>query len=287
MTHILLAGATGYLGRHILKELESWGIPTTALARDPDKIKNYAWKKLSIKQAEVTNPETLAGLMAGISTVISTVGITRQRDGLTYMDVDFQANMNLLAEASRAGVKKFVYVSAIGGDTHRDLQIFKAKERFVEVLKDSGMKYTIIRPNGFFSDMSEVLFMAKRGRVFLFGDGESKLNPIHGADLAEVVVQSIAQPDKELVIGGPDILTQNEIAEMALTAWNQKPKITYLPDWSRKLWLGISRRVLDEKVYGPIEFFLTLIADDTIAPRYGSRRLQDYYKQEVRKYLKL
>lgn len=286
MTHVLLAGSTGYLGKHILKELESWGIPTTALAREPDKIKNYAWKKLSIKKAEVTKPETIKGLMEGISTVISTVGITRQRDGLTYMDVDFQANMNLLVEASRAGVKKFVYVSAIGGDTHRDLEIFKAKERFVEVLKNSGMTYTIIRPNGFFSDMSEVLIMAKKGRVFLFGDGESKLNPIHGADLAEVVVKSIAQPDKEVVVGGPDILTQNEIAEMALAAWNRKPKITHLPDWIRKLLLVISRHVLDEKVYGPIEFFLTLIADDAIAPRYGTRRLQDFYKQEVNKYLK-
>lgn len=287
MTHVLLAGATGYLGKHILKELESWGIPTTALARDPKKLKKYAWKKLSIKQAEVTKPESLTGLMKGVSTVISTVGITRQRDGLSYMDVDYQANMNLLAEASKAGVKKFVYVSAIGGDTHRQLQIFQAKERFVDALKHSGIEYTIIRPNGFFSDMTEVLFMAKKGRVFLFGDGESKLNPIHGADLAEVVVQSIAQYDKELAVGGPDILTHNEIAEMALTAWKRKPKITHLPDWIRKLVLGISRQVLDDKVFGPIEFFLTLIADDTIAPRYGTRRLQDYYKQEVKNHLKL
>ncbi|MBO6537511.1 MAG: SDR family oxidoreductase [Balneolaceae bacterium] len=285
MTHVLLAGATGYLGKHILKELESWRIPTTALARNPNKLHAFAWNELKVAKAEVTDPESLAGLFEGVSTVISTIGITRQRDGLTYMDVDYQANMNLLAEASRAGVKKFIYVSAIGGERHRHLQIFKAKERFVDVLKQSGLEYTIVRPNGFFSDLNEILFMAKRGRVYMFGDGEYKLNPIHGSDLAEVIVQAIAQSVKEIEVGGPDVLTQNEIAEMALSAWNHTPRITHLPDWIRTFALKVSRRVLDEKIFGPIEFFLTLIATDAVAPRYGSRRLQEYYKQEVKNHL--
>lgn len=287
MTHVLLAGSTGYLGTHVLQELDNWGIPTTAIARSPEKLDKYQWESLTVRQAEVTKPETLAGICEGISTVISTVGITRQKDGLTYMDVDFQANLNLLMEAKRAGVKKFIYVSAIDGDKLRHLEILKAKELFVDELKLSGMDYSVIRPNGFFSDMRDFLAMAKKGRVYLFGDGEFKLNPIHGADLAEVVVKAIAQKSKEIQIGGPDLLTQNEIGEMALNAWNNPPKITHLPDWIRVFSIKAARLFGSQATYGPLEFFLTLMARDNIAPRYGSHRLQDFYKQEVVKQLKL
>ena len=287
MTHVLLAGATGYLGTHVLKELRNWGIPTTAVARSPKKLESFKWEKLIIQKAEVTKPESLKGICEGISTVISTVGITRQKDGLTYMDVDFQANMNLLLEAKKAGVKKFIYVSAIDGDKLRHLEIMKAKELFVDELKQSGMDYTVIRPNGFFSDMRDFLDMAKKGRVYLFGDGEFKLNPIHGADLAEVVVKAIAQKSKEIQIGGPDVLTQNEIGEMALNAWNNPPKITHLPDWIRVLTIKGARLFGSQSTYGPLEFLLTLMARDNIAPRYGTHRLQNFYKQEVAKHLKL
>ena len=287
MTNVLVAGATGYLGTHIIKELENWRIPATAIARNPGKLAGVDKSVITIKKAEVTKPESLAGICEGISTVISTVGITRQKEGLTYMDVDFQANMNLLEEAKKAGVKKFIYISAIDGDKLRHLQIMAAKERFVDALKSSGIEYCIIRPNGFFSDMRDFLAMAKSGRVYLFGDGEFKLNPIHGADLAEVIVRAIAQTEKEIPVGGPDILTQNEIAEMALNAWSNPVKITLLPDWIRRATIKGAKLIGKQAMYGPLEFFLTLMARDNIAPRYGSHRLQDFFKQEVKQQLKL
>jgi len=198
MTKILVAGASGYLGKYLLEELDSWGMPAVALVRAPEKLKDLNHRNMKILKAEVTRPETLEGVCMGIDTVISTVGITRQKDGLTYMDVDYQANMNLLQEAERAGVRKFIYVSVIDGDKLRHLKVTEAKERFVDVLKASGLEYTVIRPNGFFSDLRTVLYMAKKRRVVLFGNGELKLNPIHGADLAEVCVRAIAQKEKEI-----------------------------------------------------------------------------------------
>ena len=82
--------------------------------------------------------------------VISTVGITRQKDGLTYMDVDFQSNVNLIEEAKKEGVKKFIYISVLNGEKLRHLKICEAKEKLGDYLKLSGMNYCIIRPNGFF-----------------------------------------------------------------------------------------------------------------------------------------
>jgi nucleoside-diphosphate-sugar epimerase len=127
--------------------------------------------------------------------------------------------------------------------------------------------------------------MASRGRVYLFGDGEFKLNPIHGADLAEVCVRAIARNEKEIGIGGPDILTQNEIAELALSAMDKSINVVHLPDWIRRLILSGSRLLTDEDFHGPIEFFLTLIARDNIAERYGARRLHDYFDETANRYM--
>jgi uncharacterized protein YbjT (DUF2867 family) len=281
MTKILVAGASGYLGKYILEELDTWKIPAIALVRSPEKLKDLDFAKIKIVQAEVTRPETLRGVCKDVETVISVVGITRQKDGLTYMDVDFQANMNLLQEAERAGVRKFIYVSVIDGDKLRHLKVTEAKERFVDALKASEIEYTVIRPNGFFSDLRDLLYMAKKGRVVLFGNGELKLNPIHGADLAEVCVRAIAQKEKEIAVGGPDILTQNEIAEMALCAWNKPADIVHLPGWIRLLILNTAKIFLPEQRFGPLEFFLTLMARDSIAIRYGTHRIQEFFNQEV------
>ncbi|MEP1151233.1 MAG: SDR family oxidoreductase [Balneola sp.] len=281
MTKILVAGASGYLGKCILEELDNWKIPAVALVRDPEDLKDLKHRNMNMVQAEVTRSETLSGVCKGVDTVISTIGNTHQKDGLTYMDVDYQANLNLLKEAERAGVRKFIYVSIIGGDKLRHIKITEAKERFLDALKASGLEYTVIRPNGLFSDLRDVLYMAEKGRVVLFGNGELKLNPIHGADLAEVCVRAIAQKEKDISVGGPDILTQNEIAEMALYAWNKPASIVHLPVWIRPLILKTAKIFLPEKKFGPLEFFLTLMAGDSIATRYGTHRLQDFFNQEV------
>jgi uncharacterized protein YbjT (DUF2867 family) len=197
------------------------------------------------------------------------------------MDVDYQANMHLLAEAQRAGVRKFIYISAINGEKMRHLKIMEAKEKFVDALKASGMDYTIIRPNGFFSDLKDFLDMAKSGRVYLFGDGHYKLNPIHGVDLAEIIVESISSPKEELEVGGPDILTQNEIAELALQSMHKPVKIVHFPDWMRRVLISLLRTFTSSRTYGPYEFFLSMMAQDNIAPRYGICRLKTFFQEEV------
>lgn len=281
-TNILLAGATGYLGSYVLNALIDNQNQVLAIVRNPNKLKNNNENFLEVKQAEVTKPDTLRDICKGIDTVISTVGITRQKDGLTYLDVDYKANMNLLVEAKKAGVKHFVYVSAINGNKYRNLKIFEAKEKFVDALKSSGLNYTIVRPNGFFSDMKDFLQMAKSGRVYLFGSGNQKFNPIHGKDLATFIVDNLEEINKEFTIGGPDVLSLNDISKLALNALNKPIKIIHLPDWLRKLTIWSLRTFTSVKTYGPIEFFLTLMAENNIAPTYGEHHLKEFYVQEVK-----
>ncbi|MCP4339281.1 MAG: NAD(P)H-binding protein [Desulfobulbaceae bacterium] len=100
MNRILLAGATGYLGGYIAKELLKRSYPVRAVARNPEKLTDNNIELTDIVQAEITHPDSIRNSCRDIDVIISTIGITRQKDGLTYMDVDCQANMNLLHEAN-------------------------------------------------------------------------------------------------------------------------------------------------------------------------------------------
>ena len=278
MTKILLAGATGYLGGYILKEIEKSEYQNRIVVRNKSKLKSFPKLKSEIVLAEVTKPDTLRDICEGIDIVISTVGITKQKEGLTYLDVDYQSNKNLLSEALKRGVKKFVYVSVLNGERLKNLKICEAKERFVNELKSSGIDYCIIRPNGFFSDMTEFYNMAKKGRIYLFGDGEHKANPIHGEDLAKIIMKNVETGVNEIKIGGPETLTQNQIAEIAFKVLGKKIKTTHMPDCIRKSILSLVRTFMSSKIYGPIEFFLTVIAMDMVAPEYGNHTLKAYFE---------
>lgn len=277
MKKILLAGATGYLGSHIAKKLIQNTYDLRALVRSPDQLAQRGIEVEDLFHVEITHPETLKGCCSGIDTVISTVGITRQKDGLTYLDVDYQANLNLLNKARESGVRKFIYVSVFNGENLRDLKICDAKERFVEQLEKSGLEYCVIRPNAFFSDMSEFYAMAQKGTIYILGSGEQKANPIHGEDLAAICLDAIEGTDKVIKVGGPETLTYNEIAKIAFEVAGFESKITRIPDWVRTAILKLIRVFTNSKFYGPIEFFLTVTAIDMIAPEYGTHRLKDHF----------
>jgi uncharacterized protein YbjT (DUF2867 family) len=279
LTNILVAGATGYLGKYITEELSKRGYHTKVLVRNPEKFNRYHIRVDSVIQAEVTDKSSLQDCCKDIDVVISSIGITKQKDGLTYMDVDFQANINLLDEAKRNGVKKFIYVSVLNGEKLRSLKICKAKEKFVDELKNSGLDYCTIRPNGFFSDMTEFYNMAKKGRIYLFGDGNQQTNPIHGEDLAKVCVTAVESDEKEIEVGGPETLTQTEIANLAFDAVGKSPKITHIQNWLRRTILTIAKPLMSSKKFGPIEFFMNAMAIDMVAPEYGQHTLKIFFNE--------
>ena len=89
---------------------------------------------------EITDPNSLSGICKEIDIVFSSVGITKQKDGLTYMDVDYQGNVNLLEEAKKEGVKKFIYVSVFNSENMKNLKGIQAKVKFEEKLKKIRIK---------------------------------------------------------------------------------------------------------------------------------------------------
>jgi uncharacterized protein YbjT (DUF2867 family) len=286
--NVLVAGATGYLGRFVVREFKQRGYWIRALARNPERL---AEPGLFLAPAvrdqiddlfvgQVTQPETLAGLCDGIDVVFSSVGLTCQKDGLTFHDVDYQGNKNILDRALEASVTRFVYVSVYNAHLMERLAIVKAHEDFVRALQASGLPHTIMRPTGYFSDIGEYFQMAKSGRAYLVGDGENRLNPIHGADLARICAEALTggDADAEVPAGGPVVYSQNEIAELVFSVLGKPPRITHIP-------AGLARaairamRLFDRHAADLFAFFATAGQYENVAPCFGSHTLDEHFRE--------
>ena len=279
MKRVLIAGATGYLGRYAVQEFKKQGFWVRALARTPEKLETLQEYIDDAYVGEVTDKNSLSGICKDIDIVFSSIGITKQKDNLTFMDVDYQGNKNLLDEAFRAGTTKFIFVSVYNAENMKHLKGIQAKLRFEEALKKSDMDYSIVYPNGFFSDMLDYLQMAKKGRGYVFGSGNNRINPIHGKDLAEVCVKAVDDPRNEIQVGGPDIFTHNDILNLAFEVLGKKSKISKIPLWVSKLTVGFLRTFTSVNTYGPFEFFMTVLVEDLVALQYGSKHLRDFFME--------
>lgn len=269
---VLIAGATGYLGRYLVQEYARRGWRVRALVR------RTADLPAEMIHAEATRPDTLHGTMAGVDLVVSALGITRQRDGLSYRDVDFQANANLLAEALIAQVPRFAYIHVLNADRMRHVPLVAAKSAFVDLLRAAPIASTVIAPSGYFSDMGDFLSMARAGRVWLFGAGTHRINPIHGADLATATAEAVDEGRDWLNVGGPEALTHIDLAAMAFDSLGKPPHITRLPDILRRLALRLLPWVTPAHIHGPALFFLTAMGDDMVGEPHGTHHLAAHFR---------
>jgi uncharacterized protein YbjT (DUF2867 family) len=283
---VLVAGATGYLGKFVVKAFKEQGYYVRVLTRNAERLHEtgpFTAPALSkddyddVFVGEITRPETLTGMLDGIDLVFSSVGISRQRDGLTFEQVDYQCNRNLIDLAEASGVKRFTYVSMQGAENIMDLAITQAHEQVVDALKSSSLQYRIVRPCGYFSDMGALYDMAKRGRVYLVGEGANKMSPIHGRDLARVCVETSEGDDLEAEAGGPDVLTQREAAELAFDVAGNPPKITVIPMWVAR---GLVKFIaLLSTQFGDLaDFIVTAGEIDGVGPPRGTITLRSYFE---------
>ncbi|MDJ0712348.1 MAG: SDR family oxidoreductase [Woeseiaceae bacterium] len=278
MKKVLVAGATGYLGRFVVEALKERGYWVRALGRNSSKLNPLRNVADELAIGEVTDSDSLAEVCDEIDVVFSSVGITRQKDGLTYQQVDYQGNKNLLSIAQRSGVSKFVYVHVLNANKMPDVAAVAAKQAFVDELEKSLLDYTVVCPTGFFSDMEEFLDMARAGRVHLFGDGSNRINPIHGADLAQACVDALESEVKAVDIGGPEIFTYREIAELAFKVLDKPSKISSMPRRLVSLMVGAMRLLTPVKTHGPLQFLATVMTMDVVGEQYGKQQLEEHFR---------
>ena len=279
MTRILVAGATGYLGRFVVKALKTKGHWVRALGRSAARLAPVEEYADEIFIGEVTDPDSLSGLCNGIDVVFSSVGITRQKDGLTYNDVDYRANRNLLTMAEAAGVSKLMYVHVLNARQLEHVAMVRAKQAFVDELEQSTLDHTVICPAGFFSDMEEFFSMARAGRVYLPGDGSNRINPIHGADLADVCAEALDISTGRVDVGGPEAFTYRGIAELAFEVLDKPKRITCVPKPLVSATVAAMRLLTPAKIHGPIHFLASVMTMDLLGQPHGRRRLVDHFRK--------
>lgn len=286
---VLVAGATGYVGKFAVRAFTQRGYHVRALTRSEERLREpgpFTAPAIGdddvdeVFVGELTDPSTLDGLMDGIDIVFSSVGISRQRDGLTFDQVDYECNHTLIGLAEHADVKRFVYVSMQGADSPpiADLAITRAHERVVEELRASPLDHRIVRPCGYFSDMGALLSMAQKGRCLLVGNGTNRMSPIHGQDLAEVCVDTAEGDDVEVEAGGPEVMTQREAAELAFDVLGKPAKIHVVPLWMAG---GMAKTVrLLSKQFGDLAEFIVVAGEvDGVGPPRGTTTLRSYFEQ--------
>ncbi|WP_017547680.1 SDR family oxidoreductase [Salinicoccus carnicancri] len=285
MKRVLVAGATGYLGRYVVKELKRQGFHIKALVRSPQKL-NRAGEFSDpvigrdvdeVVEGDITKPDTLKHVCDDVDYVFSSVGITRKSNGLTFNDVDYKGNLNLLKEAEYSDVAKFMYIHVYANDDWKDPgPLIEAKNRFVKVLRTSNVDHIIIRPTGYFSDLTQFMKMARKGRVYLIGNGRASMNPIHGEDLAQFCVKSLSEVNSTLDVGGPETLTYRQIAQTAFDVLGEEEHITHIPAGLISS-VSMVMKVISRHNYGILRFFINVMTHDVTAPMYGKHKVREIF----------
>ncbi len=279
MQKVLVAGATGQLGRHVIRELKQRGYHVRSLVRSTKVNDTGADEAV---QADLTRVETLDGVCADMDAVISCAGASMNINSFgnrqTFNQVDWQGNANLLAEARKRQLQKFVYVSLAGGQALRHVEYADAHERFGEALQTSGLPYTVIRPTGFFGFLLEILKFAQKGRGLVVGDGHVRTNPIHEAEVARACVEALTGAEKDLAIGGPEVFTRKEITELAFDVLQRPPRLMNVSPGVFKALIS-PLKLINPRIHALMDFGIAVTQVDCVAPAYGQQRLRDYFTE--------
>jgi uncharacterized protein YbjT (DUF2867 family) len=279
---VVVAGATGYVGRHVVEALDARGFTVRALVRSresAEKPGGFGAPSLADRVAEwrivdYAKPETLVDVCEGADRVVSALGVTRQK--ANPWQIDFRGNLAVLVEAEKHRLASFAYVNVLHSESGTSLTM-RSKHAFSQVLSRSPVAAQIVNPSGYFSDVTDFLRMAQRGIGFTLGDGSAKVNPIHGADLAAFIVDHVDGPAGAWDVGGPDVFTYRELEELAFRVAGRKPHLLRVAE-------GVGRGlewVADRgspRLGNLTRFFLESLALDAVGTPTGERHLEPYLR---------
>lgn len=276
---ILVAGAGGILGREIVYSLNKRGVVPDGLVyaeKEFDRIDAPLSRKLC---CDVTKPQQLEGLLQGVDVVISIIGITRLDVEITHMDVDYQGNLNLLQEAKKAGVKKFVFISPAGTDQgHQQVPLFRAKYLFEQQLQASGLSWLIFRSGGFYKDLADYGKTGAKGKFYMINNGVNRFTPVAVSDLAEIMVgDAMKEHNKIIDVGGPEDLSWTQICQVCAKAMGKDVKFVNVPVWLCRVALRLIRP-FSHKYYAMGQLLLYTSTHDLTTEKRGTLKFSDYIK---------
>ena len=300
---VFVLGATGTAGRATVVALAARGHDTVCFVRPGATVPGGT----EVRFGEVTDPASLARdgfrgerFDALVSCLASRTGAAKDA-----WKVDYGAHVSALAAAREAGVRQVVLLSAICVQKPR-LAFQHAKLAFEEVLRDSGVTYSIVRPTVFFKSLSGQIDRVRRGKPFVvFGNGMlTSCKPIGAGDLADYLAACLddeTRHNRILPIGGPgDAITPKQQGECLFALLGREPRYLNVPVSALSViagGLGALARVAPKLAdnaelariarYYAIESMLVLdpatgLYDADATPSHGTETLFDFYARVFR-----
>lgn len=217
---VLLTGATGFVGRAILRRLLSEGHNVIATSRDAAKVEPQ--KGLLVREidfAHAVEPEIWADFVEGVDAVVNAVGIIRETRRLRFSELHSRAPISLFVAAQRASVRRLVQISAHGvrKESRFEYQTSKA-EADAFLLEECTDRACILRPSLIFGDEGEATRMFRQLAALpvipLVGTGEYRFRPVHVEDVARLVAIALTRepmPTGIFEVGGDEVLSLRQL----------------------------------------------------------------------------
>ena len=229
---VFVTGGTGFVGREILGQLLSAGDEVRALVRDGSQDKLSGHQNLETHIGDVTDAASLVGALDGCDAVIHLVGIIREFPGrgITFKKMHVTATENILEACDEQGVQRFLHMSSNGTRERGTTAYHRTKWQAEELVRASGLDWTIFRPSLIFGRDSEFVKMLTElirrvPIVPVIGDGQYRMQPVSVEQVAASFVKALAMPEsigKTYHQGGSESYTYDAILDLTGKAMGRK-----------------------------------------------------------------
>lgn len=231
---ILIVGATSKLGRALIPLLLAEGAAVRAMTRTPEKADDLKQPGVEVVSGDLRDRASLAKACEGAEKVLAAAHAFLGRGDNTPEKVDNAGNRNLIDAAKAAGVKHFVFTSALGAGADHPVDFFRIKYQSEEYLRNSGLSYTILRPAPFMEMWAELIGkpVVTRGKATIFGRGKTPVNFVSVEDVArfaKIALFDASARNQVISIGGPENLTVEQVVEIFERVSGRQAKKSHVP----------------------------------------------------------
>lgn len=232
----LVVGATGALGRPLVRLLRERGLPVRAACRHPQAAADLAALGAEVVAVDLVDAASLAHAFAGAEVVVMAAHAILGRGRWRSEAVDDAGARCLVDTARRAGVRRLVYCSAFGAREGHPVDFLSTKARVERHLRSSGLsEWVILRPTAFMQQHVHQFngqVLLERGQARLIGLAAKPRNFVCADDVARIAVRAVVDPalaGQVVCIGGHDHLSNQQVAELYARESGLPLRISRLP----------------------------------------------------------